>query len=76
MGDKLPVMRVNIDGTWTASEMATFLDSSLGWKAEGVGSGREDVPVSEMPHQHLKVLSLASPTGFRCDFAIPTNAQT
>lgn len=31
--------------------------------------------VSEIPDQHLKVLSLASPTGFRCDFAIPTNAQ-
>ena len=29
--------------------------------------------VSEIPANHLKVLSLQSPVGFRCDFAIPTN---
>jgi len=29
--------------------------------------------VSEFPDQNLKVLSLQSPTGFRCDFAIPTD---
>ena len=28
--------------------------------------------VSEYPDQKLKILSLHSPTGFRCDFAIPT----
>ena len=28
--------------------------------------------VSEFPEEKLKLLSLVSPTGFRCDFAIPT----
>lgn len=30
--------------------------------------------VSELVDQNLKILSLQSPTGFRCDFAIPTDA--
>ncbi len=30
--------------------------------------------VSEFPDQKLKILSLQSPIGFRCDFAIPTDA--
>ena len=30
--------------------------------------------VSEFPEQKLKILSLKSPAGFRCDFAIPTDA--
>ena len=30
--------------------------------------------VSEFPEQKLKILSLQSPAGFRCDFAIPTDA--
>ena len=29
--------------------------------------------VSEIPERHLMILSLQSPTGFRSDFAIPTN---
>ncbi len=31
--------------------------------------------VSEFPAEKLKLLSLHSPTGFRCDFAIPTETH-
>lgn len=64
-----------------AAEKAAETRASLG-KSDSFYPGREmtaqlvsTFQVSEFPSHNLKVLSLQSPVGFRCDFAIPTNTK-
>ncbi len=63
-----------------AAEKASEIRRSLGKSDDFDGSSDlsaqivSTFQVSEFPEQKLKVLSLQSPIGFRCDFAIPTDA--
>ena len=61
-----------------AAEKASEVRRSLGKSDDFDGLSELSVQivstfqVSEYPEKKLKVLSFQSPTGFRCDFAIPT----
>lgn len=62
-----------------AAEKALEARRSLGKSDLFDGSGEltpqlvSTFQVSEFPDQNIKLLSLHSPTGLRCDFAIPTD---
>ena len=62
-----------------AAKKASEVRQSLGKSDKFDGSKKiiaqivSTFQVSEIPDKHLKILTLRSPTGFRCDFAIPTN---
>lgn len=61
------------------AEKAASVRNSLGKTDDFDGSSRltaqlvSRFQVSELPDNNLKILSLQSPVGFRCDFAIPTD---
>lgn len=64
-------------GAEKASAARTLLGKSSDFAPEpGLNAQLVKVfQVSEVPAKRLKILSLQSPTGFRCDFAIPLDAR-